>query len=190
MTSIERFENSIVERLVLLGPAFFTKKNYRFMHSRALGLMAKTAIESRLDIAIDMAHLLEIPYQGKKQRQLQGRPDLTLFHQASDQIWGIVEYESIDINDHRLPYKRHLLKNWPSGKSGWEAVVVAMTVSDKPVRKDTPGRDVLLEHRDILRKETVGIPVTFSFILIDSKIGIEATRFKDGSVINQTKQNW
>jgi hypothetical protein len=191
MPSVETFEQSVADELAKLGAEFFSGKNYNQMHGRVLGVLAKAAFHNGLEVAIDLPHPLAHPFQGKNQKQWQARPDLTLYAAGPHPpLWGIVEYESMDINGSRLPYKRHLLVNWPPRIPGITSVMVAMTVPDKGYWPDSPSRSDIEQHRTSLITEAAHLDVTYSFLLVDPRAGIEAVRFTKGSTISETSYRW
>jgi hypothetical protein len=190
MLSVETFERSVAEELAGLGPEFFSGRNYNQMHGRVLGAIAKAAFQEGLEVAIDLPHPLDCPVRGKNRKQWQARPDLTLYASRSHLVWGLVEYESMDINSGRLAYKRHLLVNWPPRIPGITTITVVMTLPDKGYWPDSPGRPQIDEHRNSLVTEAAHLDVTYLFLLIDSHTGIDSVRFRQGSAISETRYRW
>lgn len=189
MRDLKNLEQRIVAELRGFGPQFFTCGNYNQMHGHVLGALARVAVENDLNVAIDLPHRLEKPWPGKRKR-LHARPDLTLYPRGKTNACGIVEYESVDINAGRLPYKRHLLVNWPPRIPGIASVLIAMTVPDKPVWKDSPKRTDLEEHQIQLMKEASAVDVSYTLFLIDSSRGVDLLRFKGGSLITHSSTGW
>ena len=194
MPLIDRLVDRAIDGIRAYGPDYFRRGlNYNRMHGRVLGTIAEAAVELGLSLGIDMSHLLNEPYAppGRQRRQLQARPDLTLFIPEPESIWGLVEYESIDINRSRLPYKRYLLTNWPPTLPDLKVVMVVMTVPDKPVRRhDSPTRDDLQQHKQELIEAAEALDPAYCFLLLDPDVGVDVTRFEGGAISAERTVPW
>jgi len=190
LVSLDAFEEAILLALTGLGRILFqADTNYNQMHGRVLGAMARVAVRAGFDLAIELPHLLAEPVYGPKRKQHQARPDMTLFISGSETVWGLLEYESADINGCRLDYKRHLLINWPR-KTPCETIIVIMTVPAPKRWKDSPDRSEIERHRDLLMEDAASLDTSYSFFLADPSQGIELTRFRKGVSVDRKARMW
>ena len=190
MPRAETYVNRVLTNVEAFGRDFFTCEHIREMHAYAWGAIAKAAFQNELTVAIELPQKLERPLEGEHQRQLQSKPDLTLCDPKSNDVCGLVEYESVDINGSRLAYKRYLASNWPPLIPSLEFVMIAMTVPDRPVWPDSPSRHELEEHRVLLMQQTESLSVPYYFLLIDSQQGIDLTTLSNGVVVNEHSVPW
>ena len=179
------------ELIVNLGSDLFGAYNAR-MHGDALGAIARAAIECGFDVAVERPWPLQVPFcQGRKRAIRTARPDLTLLQRPTQMPLGFVEYESIDIGKSRLPYKRHLLTQWPSPGREPLVAIVGMTVPhQRPWGQDSPTRQDIEEHRTALIEASTRVQAHYVFLLVDAKFGVETFRFERGRAVDQAETPW